>query len=55
MGFQTAGLKVPWIYIRSKVAERWGVPPWVVDESPIGELETTLTLMQIEGECQPRP
>lgn len=48
-----AGFKVPWEYVRSKVAERWHCTPWEVDDSPIGELETELTIMHLENETRP--
>lgn len=44
---------MPWVYVRRQIATRWGIPPWMVDESPIGELETELTILQIEAEAGP--
>lgn len=45
---------MPWPWIRRIIAERWHCAPWEVDDSPIGEVETELAIMQIEAECQPR-
>ena len=42
---------MPWIYIRRRIARRWHVPPWVVDEAPADEVETELKIMEIIGEC----
>jgi len=45
---------LPWVYIRRKIAKRWNCTPWEVDDSPIGEIETELTLSKIEEECRPK-
>jgi hypothetical protein len=46
-----AGVPVPWAYVRAQLAERWGVPPWEVDEAPAREVALALHLARIEGEA----
>lgn len=48
-------MTVPWVYVRRVLAERWGVPPWQVDEAPHDEVRLELALMSLEAECQPAP
>jgi hypothetical protein len=48
------GLPVPWAYVRREIAREWGVPPWVVDASPQGEVEETLALRSIEARVASR-
>jgi hypothetical protein len=43
---------VPWVYIRSKLAERWHVPPWIVDEADPREIQVQLDIMRIEAEVE---
>jgi len=47
-----AGLPVPWGYIRATLAARWHVPPWQVDEAPVGEIREALLIMRLEGEAE---
>ncbi len=49
-----AGVHVPWVYVRRKIAERWHVPPWVVDDSPWDEVDLEMRLANIEAECPER-
>lgn len=44
----------PWIYVRAKIAERWGVTPWQVDDAPPGEIDIQLELWGIEHKYTPR-
>jgi butyrate kinase len=41
-------LSVPYAYARRRVAQAWGVPPWVVDDAPVDEFLLELKLMEIE-------
>ena len=50
----TRGMTVPWLYVRRQLARAWGVPPWVVDEAPIDEIELELDIARIEFECCPK-
>lgn len=43
-----AGIDVPWVLVRRKLADKWHVPPWVVDEAPADEVLTELEIMKIE-------
>ncbi len=43
------------MYVRSKLAEAWHVPPWEVDDAPHDEIATQLRLWAIEAECAPAP
>lgn len=45
---------MPWAYVRREIAREWGVPPWVVDASPRGEVEETLALRSIEARAAAR-
>lgn len=47
------GLTVPWPYVRRALAQRWGIPPWGVDEAPVDEVMLELRLMELDGE-EPR-
>lgn len=40
---------MPWAYVRRRLAERWHVPPWVVDEAPVDEIALELKLSEIEA------
>lgn len=40
---------MPWILTRHALSVRWHVPPWVVDEAPVDEIDTELRLMEIEA------
>lgn len=44
------GLPVPWAYVRYQLAQHWGVPPWVVDQAPLGEINETLTIWRLEAD-----
>jgi len=48
------GLPLPWAYLRAKLAERWGIPPWEVDAAPKGEIDTALTIMTLEARAARR-
>lgn len=37
---------------RRAVAREWGVPPYMVDEAPHGEVLLTLQLLEIESEAK---
>ena len=39
---------IPWIQARAQLADAWHIPPWEVDESPMGEVEIQLELWAIE-------
>ena len=41
---------MPWVWVRRRLAERWGVPPWEVDEAPYEEIALELKLGAIEHE-----
>ena len=43
---------MPWVYLRRAVAQSWGVPPYVVDESPIDEVLTELEILAMEAESR---
>lgn len=42
---------VPWAYVRRQLAKDWCVPPWVIDEAPIGEIEEALAIRRVESEA----
>jgi hypothetical protein len=42
---------MPWVYIRSRIARAWGVPPWDVDAAPVDEIATELHLWEIQAEA----
>lgn len=42
---------MPWPYVRAKLAQSWGVPPWIVDAAPLDELATALHILEIESEA----
>lgn len=44
------GASVPWAYIRYKIAQHWGVPPWVVDEAPGCEVAEVLRIWALEAD-----
>lgn len=44
------GGSLPWGYVRSVVATRWGVLPWQVDDAPALEVSLALKLWAIEAE-----
>lgn len=46
--------ELPWGYVRSVLATRWGILPREVDEEPAMEVALALRLAQIEAECAPR-
>lgn len=48
-------MPLPWLYVRRLIAERWHLPPPLVDEYPEEEIRTELALLEIEARCQPRP
>lgn len=50
---RTDGLAVPWAYTRRQLAQRWGIPPWEVDEAPYYEVGLELEIQSIEAKCQP--
>lgn len=52
MQHPTAGMRVPWVYVRREIARSWGVPPWVVDEAPHDEVEMELRILKIEREAK---
>ena len=39
--------------MRRAIARSWNVPPWVVDESPVEEVQQELRILAIEAECGP--
>lgn len=45
---------MPWPYVRRQLASRWHVPPWVVDEAPVTEIELELQILGIEERCKPK-
>jgi hypothetical protein len=45
-----AGLPVPWSWTRRVVARAWGVPPWMVDEAPMSEVQLEILLHNLEAE-----
>ncbi|WP_395707006.1 hypothetical protein [Casimicrobium huifangae] len=45
-----AGIDVPWVLVRRRLADKWHVPPWVVDEAPTDEVLTELEIMNIEAQ-----
>lgn len=47
-----AGMTIPWVWTRRQLAQRWGVPPWVVDRVPHQEVYLELRLMSIEHEAE---
>lgn len=57
MGMPTAGLPVPWAYVRRMIAKDWGVPPIefdrIVEEDP-EELRIELAIRKIEAEAASR-
>lgn len=42
------GFAIPWLWTRRQLAQRWGVPPWVVDTVPWYEVANEFDLMGIE-------
>lgn len=42
-------MRLPWLYMRRRIARAWGVPPWVVDEAPKHELDIELAILGIVG------
>lgn len=44
-----AGAELPYAYLRYKVAQHWGVPPWVVDEAPANEVAELTAILAIDG------
>jgi hypothetical protein len=44
------GFTVPWVWTRRRLAERWRVPPWVIDSAPWYEVALELQFMNIEAE-----
>lgn len=47
------GLPVPWLYLRARVAEAWGVPPWDVDDAPWSEVDLAVELLHLSGRLRP--
>jgi len=47
----TDGMDAPWLLTRRAIAERWHVPPWIVDDAPIDEVLTEIRLADIVAEC----
>lgn len=43
-------MPLPWLYVRKLIAERWGIPPYAVDQAPADEVELELRFMEIESE-----
>lgn len=50
----TDGMDAPWLLTRRAIAERWHVPPWIVDDAPIDEVLTEIRLADIVAECAKR-
>lgn len=44
---------MPWLYVRSRIARAWGVPPWDVDEAPWPEVALAAELLHLTGEMAP--
>jgi hypothetical protein len=40
---------VPFDYVLEQLAERWHVPPWVVEEAPVEWVLRTLEYRRLEG------
>lgn len=40
---------VPFIYVLDVLAQRWHVPPWVLDDAPVEWLLRGLEFQRIEG------
>lgn len=49
----TPGVKAPWLYVRSKLAEHWHVLPPEIDELPMSEITLQLRLWALEAEHRP--
>ena len=47
-------MAVPWVYVRARIAQTWGVPPWEVDEAPHDEVAVAAELLALTGELLPR-
>jgi hypothetical protein len=45
---------LPWVYTRRRIAERWGIPPWEVDQAPTDEVLTEIEIANIEAETRKR-
>ena len=43
---------MPWVYLRRVVARAWNLPPWIVDEAPIDEVQLELKLLEMEGQAR---
>jgi hypothetical protein len=41
---------LPWEYLRRRIAERWGIPPWAVDDAPQDEVNLELQVMGLEAQ-----
>lgn len=40
---------VPFTYVLDALAQRWGIPPWVLEDAPIDWLIRGLEFLRIEG------
>ena len=45
-------MSIPWLYTRRQLADRWRVPPWVIDDVPWYEIDTELQIAAIEAEAR---
>ena len=48
----TAGLEVPWGYVRARLASHWGCKPWEVDAAPKGEVAEALLIMSLDAKAE---
>jgi hypothetical protein len=44
------GLPLPWVFVRRRLAQAWGIPPWDVDDVAVGEIAVELELMALDAE-----
>lgn len=43
------GKPQPWLIVRRRLAQRWNIPPWAVDDAPAREIELERRLLGIEA------
>lgn len=46
-----SGTAVPWVWVRRLLAQRWGVPPFEVEDWPAVETQLELELLALEAEA----
>jgi hypothetical protein len=51
MATSSAPRAVPWPFLRSLLARRWGVLPGAIDAAPWADVGVELALMELEGQA----